>query len=188
MNIDTSCMSRVGVGNTHKATAKVGRDTIEDAEYFVFEHTIVKRDKTFKDKLEDFWDAITTPYYVVRRWVRRAYWECRYGFQRMFRGYDCVDTFEIYDRFIERYTKVLTELRNKHDGYPCNLSEEKWDEILDEMIYHLYYMKEPNVIEELERDVPEDWSPSFRTVGEIMDRHKNEFFKLFSEYFYNLWD
>ena len=56
------------------------------------------------------------------------------------------------------------------------------------MILHLYWMDENNVIKELEKDVPENWSLSLKTTQEIMDKHKNEFFKLFSEYFYCLWD
>ena len=68
------------------------------------------------------------------------------------------------------------------------MTNEEWEAIVDEMLYHLHYMDERNVEEELERDVPKDWSPSQRNIDEIMDKHKDEFFKLFSEYFYNLWD
>lgn len=175
----------------HTATSKVGRDVIENAEYFIFDHSDwwpSKEIKTFKDKLEKLWDIITTPYYKAKWKIRDAYWEVRYGFQRMFKGYDSVDTFEIFSKFIDRYTKILTEYRKTHVGYVYDLTEEKWDEIIDEMIYHLYYMDEWHVIEELEKDVPDNWSASAKTVSKIMDKHKDEFFKLFSEYFYSLWD
>ena len=49
------------------------------------------------------------------------------------------------------------------------------------------YIKE-NVSEELEKDVSDDQTVSSKTVYEVMDKHKDTFFKLFSEYFYNLWD
>lgn len=190
MNLNFSRSNRVDIGDVHKATAKVGKDTIEDVEYLVFKHSVFmsSRDKTFKDKIEDFWDAITTPYYVAKRYCKNLYWQIRYGFERMFKGYDSVDTFEIFAKFIERYSKVLKELRNNHMGYPCDLTDEEWNNILDEMLYHLHYMDEQHVIEELEKDVPKEWSPSQKNIDEIMDKHKNEFFKLFSKYFYNLWD
>lgn len=169
----------------HYKTATVGKDVIEDVEYLVFEHN----GKLGLNEPEfTLWDKITIPFYRAKHKVKRMYWEVRYGFQRMFKGYDNVDTFEIFDRFIERYIKIITEFRNNHCGYPYNLTEEEWDNVLDEMLYHLHYMKEDDVIEELKKDVPKSWNPSYKNINEIMEKHKNEFFKLFSEYFYNLWD
>ena len=191
MTIDVSNSKSVSTKEVHYATAKVGRDTIEDVEYIVFDHSDwwkPKEVKTFKDKLEKIWDIITTPYYKIKWKVKEAYWEVRYGFERMFKGYDSVDTFETFAKFIERYTKILTEYRKTHIGYVGTMTEEEWDDIIDEMLYHLKYMDEETVTEELEKDVPDDWTASAITVYEIMDKHKDAFFKLFSEYFYNLWD
>ena len=191
MDIDASRTNTVSTRDKHYANAKVGRDTIENVEYITFDHSgwwKPKEVKTFKDKVEKVWDVITTPYYKAKWKLDRAYWNCRYGFERMFKGYDSVDTFEIFDKFIERYTKILTELRNCHYGYPYDLTEEEWDNVLDEMIYHLHYMDEEHVIEELEKDVPYDWSVSQKIVCEVMDKHKDAFFELFSKYFFSLWD
>ena len=47
-------------------------------------------------------------------------------------------------------------------------------------------MNENNVIAELKNGMPDSFKPDYKTVGEIMDRHKDEFFKLFSKWFYNL--
>lgn len=172
----------------YTATAMVGKDIIE-AEYITFDHSdwwTLKKKNIF----EKIWDIITTPYYKIKNWARDIYWEIRYGLQRMFKGYDSVDTFETFAKFIERYTKILTEYRKKHCGIPMEFedSEEEWDNVIDEMLYHLYYMDEQHVTEELEKDVPKDWSVSDKTVGEVLEKHKDSFFKLFSEYFYNLWD
>ena len=176
------------IDNKHTATAQVGKDTIENAEYLTFEFTPYKKVKTFKDRLEDVWDTITWPFWKARRWIIDTYWEIRYGFQRMFKGYDSVDTFETFAKFTERYEKILKEYRAHHYGYVANMTEEEWDSIIDDMIYHLHYMNEHNVEDELSKGMPEDWSPSHKTVYEIMERHKNDFFELFSKYFYNLWD
>ena len=185
--LDSKCVT-VSTRNEHKAMATVGKDTIE-AEYFIFKRSDWWNPKE-KNVFEKAWDAITTPFWRVKHWIRDTYWEIRYGFQRMFNGYDVVDTFETFAKFIERYTKILTEYRKKHCGIPMEFidSEEEWDNVIDEMLYHLYYMDEEHVTEELEKDVPDDWSASYKTVSAIMDKHKDAFFELFSKYFYNLWD
>ena len=187
MDFEVSRTNEVSTREVHYATVNVGNDTIENAEYYISSHSEWFAPKEM-NCLEKTWDAIESLYYAVKRNVSRVYWNCRYGFQRMFKGYDSVDTFSTFDKFVERYTNILKELRNRHYGYPLDLTEEKWDDILDEMIYHLHYMDEETVIKELEKDVPDDWYASSKTVWEVMDKHKNEFFKLFSEYFYNLWD
>lgn len=191
MDFEVSRTNTVSINEKHYATAKVGKDTFENVEYIVFDHSNwwkPKEAKTFKDKLDKFWDVITTPYYKAKWKIDRVYWNCRYGFERMFKGYDSVDTFEIFAKFIERYTKILTEYRKTHVGYVGTMTEEEWDGIIDEMLYHLKYMDEETVTEELEKDVPDDWSASAIIVYEVMDKHKDAFFKLFSEYFFNLWD
>lgn len=176
----------VSTKDEHKATVTVGKDTIE-AEYFVFECSDWWNPKKM-NFFEKVLDIITTPYHKAKWWIREAYWEVRYGFQRMFKGYDVVDTFETFAKFIDRYTKILTEYRKKHVGYVWGMENEEWEAIVDEMIYHLHYMDEETVTEELEKNVPDDWSASHKTINEIMDKHKDAFFELFSKYFYDLWD
>ena len=178
----------VSTSGEHKATVTVGKDTIE-AEYFIFNHSDWWTPKKM-NVFEKVWDIITTPYHKAKRWIREAYWEVSYGFQRMFKGYDSVDTFETFAKFIERYTKILTEYRKKHCGIPMEFenSGEEWDKVIDEMLYHLHYMDEQTVTEELEKDVPDDWTVSSKSVYEVLEKHKNAFFELFSKYFYDLWD
>ena len=166
----------------HITMATVGKYTIE-AEYFTFERGLGLNEPNWT-----LWDKITIPFYRARHWIRDTYWEIRYGFQRMFNGYDSVDTFGTFTKFIDRYSKILTDYRKCHYGYPGTMTEEEWDAIVDEMIYHLKYMDEETVIEELEKDVPDDWSASWKTVNFVLEQHKDAFFELFSKYFYHLWD
>ena len=172
----------VSTKDEHKATVTVGKDTIE-AEYFTFERSLGLNEPDWT-----LWEKITIPYYRAKHWIRDTYWEIRYGFQRMFKGYDSVDTFEIFSKFIERYTKILTQYRKNHVGYCYCMTEEEWDDIIDEMLYHLKYMDEETVVEELEKNVPDNWSASYKTVNPILEKHKDAFFELFSKYFYDLWD
>ena len=104
------------------------------------------------------------------------------------KGYDAVDTFETFYKFTKRYSKILKDYRKHHIGYCGEMTAEEWDAIIDEMIYHLHYMDEETVTEELEKNVPDDWSVSTVDVYSVMDVHKDAFFELFSKYFYHLWD
>ena len=176
----------VSTSGEHKATVTVGKDTLE-AEYFTFNRSDWWTPKKM-NVFEKVWDIITTPYYKAKWWIKEAYWEIRYGFQRMFKGYDSVDTFETFSKFIERYTKILSEYKKYHVGYCATMTEEEWDAVIDEMLYHLKYMDEETVTEELEKNVPDDWSASYKTVNPILEKHKDAFFELFSKYFYDLWD
>lgn len=175
---------------TYKATAKVGRDTIENAGYFSIEQNSDETDKIIKDRLGKlwYWYYISMPIRNIKHWIKNTYRKVRYGFQRMFKGYDDMDTIATYSKFIERYTKILTEYRKYHVNHSAEMTNAEWEAIVDEMLYHLHYMDEQNVVEELERDVPNNWMPCLSTVSDIMSKHNDEFFKLFSKYFYNLWD
>ena len=175
-------MSKCLIKDTHILKVKIDGEEIQ-AEYFEFNHEFNPFDYSY-----NLWDKITIPFYRIKNTVRDVYWEIRYGFQRMFKGYDNVDTFETFAKFTERYYKILTDYKKHHNGYPANLTSEEWDNIVDDMLRHLYYMDEENVEKELSKDVPENWTVSSKTTYEIIEKHKNEFFKLFSEYFYNLWD
>ena len=134
----------VSTRDEHKAIATVGKDTIE-AEYFIFDRSLGLNEPKWT-----LWDKITLPFYRVKNWIRDTYWEIRYGFQRMFKGYDYVDTFEIFAKFIERYTKILTRYRKHHVGYVFAMTAEEWDAVIDEMLYHLKY-KQLDVLHHLLR-------------------------------------
>ena len=168
-----------------KSNVEIGGEIFEQIEYKDYSDSRTRFGELMDAKFT-LWDRITIPFLRLGHEVKDVYWKIRYGFQRMFKGYDFADTFDTFDKFISRYQKILTELKKNKCGYPMGMTEEEWDNILDEMIMHLYYMDEWNVIKELEKDVDDNWSCA--SVGVVMNRHKDEFFKLFSEHFYSLWD
>ena len=175
-------MKKCSIVDTHILKVEINGEEIQ-AEYSEIHHECNLLNKSL-----NLWDKITMPFYRIKNKLRDVYWEIRYGFQRMFKGYDYVDTFETFAKFTERYYKILTEYKKHHNSHPSNFTEEEWDNIIDDMLRHLYYMDEENVEKELSKDVPDNWVVSSKTTYEIMEKHKNEFFKLFSEYFYNIWD
>jgi hypothetical protein len=105
----------------------------------------------------------------------------------MFRGYSNQDLYSFYSNWVERHLKILKDFKKSTVGYPWNMTAKQWDEILDEMINHLEMMNEDRVAESLSKGMPETYKVDYKAVWEIMERHREEFFKLFSKYFYNLW-
>jgi hypothetical protein len=168
----------------HKKEITIAGQTIT-AEYF---ETNINFPDTQQSKLCVFWDTISLPFYRFKHKVKHIYWEIRYAIQRALKGYDDVDTFSLDSKFIDRYYKILTEFKKNLHGHPSCMTEDEWYRILDDMLLHLYYMDEENVDKELSTGVPKNWLPTMRTSMEIMEHHKTEFFGLFSEHFYDLWD
>ena len=171
----------------YKNNVEIGGEIFDQIEYMDYSDS-ADRFREMMDLKLTLWDKITIPFCRIKHIAKDLYWNIRYGFQRMFKEYDCVDTFETYYKFIKRYHKILTEYKKNKYGYPTSMTEEQWDNIIDEMIVHLYYMDETNVTKELEKDMEDGWSPSLETTYNIMNVHKDKFFKLFSEHFYSLWD
>lgn len=173
------------IRKTHIKDITIDDETIKDVKFTSYED--IWKENPLKCKWT-LWDKITIPFYRLRSKLSDNYYRMRRAFQRMFKGYDDYDVFELFSCFISRYNKILTDYRKTHYGYPADLTEEKWDAIIDEMLHHLKFMDETYVENSLCEGMPEHWLPDSMVVYEIMKRHKDEFFKLFSEYFYNLWD
>ena len=136
------------------------------AKYFEINFKVAEEEKY---TLSDLWYDITLPFYKIKWKIRNIYWEIRYGFQRMFKYYDSVDTFGLCDKFIDRYHKILKAYKENLHGHPCHMTSEEWDEILDQLLFHLYYMDEDHVDEELQKDVPKNWLvTSWNCCGSII--------------------
>ena len=109
-------------------------------------------------------------------------------------GYSPVAQFETFEWFMDVMKEILTNYRYNRMGSPVvidnffdvkeeNLNdvanEEEYNAILDRMIVLLDLMDEHN---QLYNDM--DWKEADKKKEDA----KNEFFKLFSEQFYGLWD
>ena len=113
--------------------------------------------------------------------------QIKYGFQRMFRGYDDNEVSDIEYSFVKRYIKILTDFKNRTDIGLVDTSLNELTDIIDEMIDHLKLMNEEYVIKELCKDMPADYYPDYKTIVTIMLNNKKKFFELFSQYFTDLW-
>lgn len=109
-------------------------------------------------------------------------------------GYSPVAQFETFEWFMDVMKEILTNYRYNRIGSPVVIdnffdvkeensndvvNEEEYNSILDRMIVLLDLMDEHN---QLYNDM--DWKEADKKKEDA----KNEFFKLFSEQFYGLWD
>ena len=109
-------------------------------------------------------------------------------------GYSPVAQFETFEWFMDVMKEILTNYRYNRMGSPVVIdnsfdvkeensndvvNEEEYNAILDRMIVLLDLMDEHN---QLYNDM--DWKEADKKKEDA----KNEFFKLFSEQFYGLWD
>ena len=62
--------------------------------------------------------------------------------QRFKKGYADIDTWNLDGFLEETFRKMLMQFKEEHNGYPPNLTPEKWNEILDRMIFLLGEMNE----------------------------------------------
>ena len=99
-------------------------------------------------------------------------------------GYSPVAQWETFEWFTDVMKEILTNYRNNRCGSPIIVDDydeniEVYNKVLDNMIDLLDKMDELNPIYD-----NMDW----KEKDEAIVNAKNEFFKLFSKYFYDLWD
>ncbi len=66
--------------------------------------------------------------------ISNIYHSIRYAIQRVYRGYDDRDIFDFYDRFLDRNIKIFKHFKANNVGYPGNITETEWNDILQEII------------------------------------------------------
>ena len=142
--------------------------------------------------------------------LKNLRWELRYAWKRAWDGYDDMDMIEMFDCFIERYKAILKDFREYHWGlfvvpeeYRDSLNKFEFDEeetniIIDMMIYHLEMMDENHVEkilygknvcdDDYEILKGKDAIDRAKRIYSVMEQNKNAFMKLFSLFFYQLWD
>lgn len=163
---------------------KIGNEFYKQMCFFQIEHN-----KNEQETKISFWENISIFFHQKRTSIKIKWAFVKNAFYRMFRGYDDCDVYNLYETFILKYEKILKHYKQNLSSFVYGLKENEWEEILDKMIYHLHWMLEENIDKELEKYVDlEDWYLSTECYAKIINKHKEEFFKLFSTYFFELWD
>ena len=136
----------------------------------------------------EFIDKITLPFYRIRKTFKDACYNLKYRCQRFIRGYADEDIWNLDLWFVEAMKKLLPEFIKRNNGYPSDLTEEEWYEILTTMIKLLYEMDEDELCKRIyNREFYEIPNEAAREIIEKAENNKEEFFRLFSKYFNHLW-
>lgn len=114
---------------------------------------------------------------------RKLKWRC----QRFIRGWADEDTWDIDWWFIKTLSPILKKFKEDNDSHPFKLSEEEWDKILDDMIHYLEGMNEEGAVNQLYGEGANLTVDDYKEISNHMTHSKEEFFKLFTQYFYDLW-
>ena len=164
--------------------------------------------------LKDFFVSSRKGKIKLRHFFRELRWELRYAWRRAWKGYDDVDMFECFEMFRRRMIKILNDfikhgnalltIPNQSEHYnellkifpKGYLDEENTKLIYQTMIFHLQMMDEDYVEKKLYGNnvYDDDYQIGYRTIEDhkriysVMQQNKDAFMKLFSLFYYQLWD
>ena len=163
--------------------------------------------------LKDFFISSRKEKIRPRHLLRELRWELKYAWRRAWVGYDDVDFFECFEMFRRRMIKILEDFV-KHGHGLLNLPQESehYNELLERfpegyfdeentkliyqtMIFHLQMMDEDYVEKILYGNnvYDEDYQgcrsiEDHKRIYSVMKQNKNAFMKLFSLFYFDLWD
>lgn len=167
-----------------------------------------------EERTRPWWKKVlrSLKYIPFRNWSRAkdAYYEVKWGFQRMFRGYDDRAFWGLNSYITEIALPVLKWLKNNKHGLPWNQevdseqlaakgvidhgsyahTEESWNAILDKMIDAFQVMHDEDYCVPDDLGAPsakEDW-PAYKKWHEDRNKRIDEGLGWFGKYFRSLWD
>lgn len=126
--------------------------------------------------------------------------EYKYKVQKAKRGYSDLDVWNINYWFLSTIVPILKQFKEKHNGYPCNMSPEEWEQILDKMIFcfteaneetcsqkNEYQLEFDNMFNCKNKDALNDYRNREIEINKYMKKNLDEGLDLFKKYFYDLW-
>ena len=164
--------------------------------------------------LKDFFVSSKNNKMKLRHFFRELGWKLRYAWDRAWIGYDDVDMFECFEMFRRRMIRILEDfIRHGHGLLNLPQESEHYNELLKKfpercfddkntkliyqtMIFHLHMMDEDYVEKILygnnvyDNDYKIGCSSieDHKRIYSVMKQNKNAFMKLFSLFYYDLWD
>ena len=148
-----------------------------------------------------------------RHFLKKLRWELKYAWRRAWFGYDDVDMFECFEMFRRRMIKILEDFIKHGNGllnlpqesehynelskkFPGYFDKENTKLIYQTMIFHLQMMDEDYVEKKLYGNnvYDDDYEIGCRSIEDhkrissVIRQNKNAFMKLFSLFYFDLWD
>ena len=163
----------------------------KDIEAALAAKTFEEQEKEFESMLSrkhwTVWDYITLPFHRAKYAIKDGYYSLKYRCQRFIRGYSDEDVFEFGFNLRTHIIKILRDFIECHNGY-SGASEEEYDQKLKDMLYHLEWMDEEKVDDEMRKKYDRYSRKYFEERHQMLESHTDEFFKLFRELYWTLWD
>ena len=131
--------------------------------------------KIKNERLTSRW-SIKEPLYIDKKDKRYK----KYAKQLKEDGFCNCETWGLSSVIAEFVLPRLKRYKEVTNGYPSNLTEEKWNEILDKMIFAFEWHM-------IEQDNPEEYSKLSPEKITLNWKRYEEGMKLFAEYFLDLW-
>ena len=164
--------------------------------------------------LKDFFVSSRKEKIKLRHFFRELHWELKYAWRRAWFGYDDVDMFECFEMFRRRMIRIMEDfIRHGHGLLNLPQESEHYNELLKKfpercfddkntkliyqtMIFHLQMMDECFVEKVLfgNNVFDDDYEIGCRSIEErkrissVIRQNKNAFMKLFSLFYFDLWD
>lgn len=125
--------------------------------------------------------------------------EIKFAFQRGIRGYSDRDLWDIDCWFMNIFPKMLQQFRKTSYRHPHSLTYTEWQKTLDKMIYLLLEANSFNEYLKMSRiyrmtrirqidPVHKKYENGEINGWEYCEIQKNRFMKLFTKYFFDLWE
>lgn len=133
-------------------------------------------------------------YYRIKNTILDFWYDFRCRCQRFKRGWAYGDVWDMDVWFMRTVKPMLVHLRDYGIGIPSELYVDgenervNWENTLTEMINCLELMDEDVARERLGISDSDCSVESYKRTNDLMEENKDRFFKLFSEYFFALWD
>jgi len=158
-----------------------------------------EEEKKKNHPIKYYWDKFTAGIGRKVDYIKRIPMRVRRFIQRGKRGYDEVTWWKLDTVLTDIIIPNLKKLKKRHCGYPGGLTDEKWEEILDDMIFAWEFKKRIQDSDILGDARPEE---SYEKMKEFQDELSfitevppeedydkyQKGMKLFIKYFDNLWD
>lgn len=111
--------------------------------------------------------------------------------QRAKQGYCDEDIYDMYDWFLNIVPRMLTDFNKNRIGYPCDLTNEEWNNIIERIIFCLAEANEDTCTQTNElspKTNPTEWQRRESELVKYRDSMLKEGLELFTKYFWDLWD
>ena len=164
------------------------KETVDVKEYF-------SKEKEWKLKHPFLYTIREIYYEIFYRFpnnISLSIKEIKWFFQRGARGYSDCDVWNFHDYHSTICKNALLKLKKIANGYPASLSNDKaWKDILEKMIFAFEQAEQISAIDIIvwypERPIDNLMQDAKYQTKEDYDKMQ-EGFKLFFEWYWNLWD